>query len=185
MVGAKSQFPSSYLLIPPPPPFSSPHPLPLPYTLFPTPHTPHPLPYTPHPTPYTPHPLPYTPHPLPYTPHPTPLPMALKPDFRVGFSTGLKYWLFFMIGLFILGYDWVLSIFFGIVGAIAAGIVSAWWNPKEDDDEPVKVVEPNKPKEPKLPEPPPRKPHFQRYGVLGKNRPTKSVRRFGWLFRRK
>jgi hypothetical protein len=110
--------------------------------------------------------------------------MALKPDWRVGFSTGLKYWLFFMISLFLLRYDWLFCILIGLVAAVTTSVISAWWNAKEDEDAPAKSPEQVKMEE-TASAPPPKKVHFQRYGFLGKKRPTRGFQKFGWLFRRR
>jgi hypothetical protein len=117
--------------------------------------------------------------------------MAKVPDIAVGFSGGIRYWLFFMIGFALLGYDGGLSIGLGAIGGLAGGAISAWLNQKEKDDLPDKssaqtemkdVIEPS--------ELPVTRTRFQKYG-LGSMRPrkrtrvTQAVRRFGWLFRTK
>lgn len=51
--------------------------------------------------------------------------MTLKPDLNAGLSTGVKYWLFFMIALFLLRYDSLLSIVLGAIGGLAGGFVEA------------------------------------------------------------
>ena len=40
---------------------------------------------------------------------------------------GLKIWLAFLACLIILGYPVIPSIFFGLIGAIAGGMITAWW----------------------------------------------------------
>ncbi len=69
---------------------------------------------------------------------------VFQPDWGKGFSAGVRYWLFFMICFFVLGYDWLFSIVLGAIGAIATSVIGAWWNAKEDDnatDKPTQEVE--------------------------------------------
>ena len=40
---------------------------------------------------------------------------------------GLKIWLGFILVFVVLGYPVVPSIVFGLVGAVAGGMISAWW----------------------------------------------------------
>ncbi|MBD2742249.1 hypothetical protein [Coleofasciculus sp. FACHB-1120] len=49
-----------------------------------------------------------------------------------GFSAGLKYWLFFLIGFVMLGYRVPLSIFLGAVGGFAGAWVVAWSKAKDE-----------------------------------------------------
>ncbi|MGA7932370.1 MAG: hypothetical protein WCA35_02205 [Kovacikia sp.] len=109
----------------------------------------------------------------------------IKPDWKAGFSVGLRYWLFFMVFLFALGYDWILSIFIGMVGAIATSIISAWWYAKEDFNAPEKPEAPVKEEKPPTSEAPRPKARFYRYGFLSKKRLSTGSRRFGWLFRKR
>ncbi len=45
-----------------------------------------------------------------------------------GISFGVKMWIFFMLMFGFLGYSTVLSILFGVVGGVAAGLIYAWWH---------------------------------------------------------
>jgi hypothetical protein len=45
-----------------------------------------------------------------------------------GISLGIKMWIFFMLTFGFLGYSTVLSILFGVVGGVAAGLIYAWWH---------------------------------------------------------
>ncbi|WP_254565956.1 hypothetical protein [Oscillatoria sp. HE19RPO] len=45
-----------------------------------------------------------------------------------GISFGVKMWIFFMIMFGFLGYSTIVSIFFGVVGGVAAGLIYAWWH---------------------------------------------------------
>ncbi|AFY84131.1 hypothetical protein [Oscillatoria acuminata] len=45
-----------------------------------------------------------------------------------GISFGVKMWIFFMVTFGFLGYSTALSILFGVVGGVAAGLVYAWWH---------------------------------------------------------
>jgi uncharacterized membrane protein YeaQ/YmgE (transglycosylase-associated protein family) len=49
-----------------------------------------------------------------------------------GVDTGLKYWLFFMLGFVYLGYPAPMSILLGGIGALAGGWITAWWGSKEE-----------------------------------------------------
>ncbi|MEO0537652.1 MAG: hypothetical protein AAF215_27790 [Cyanobacteria bacterium P01_A01_bin.123] len=49
---------------------------------------------------------------------------------------GLKIWLAFLACFIILGYPVVASIFFGLIGAIAGGMVTAWWQTQGGIPEP-------------------------------------------------
>jgi len=53
-----------------------------------------------------------------------------------GFSTGLKIWLLFLIGLFWIGYSAPLSIFLGAIGGLASGLIVDWWVSKDEKTEP-------------------------------------------------
>ncbi|MEH2325116.1 MAG: hypothetical protein V7K32_16460 [Nostoc sp.] len=48
-----------------------------------------------------------------------------------GVDTGLKYWLFFMLGFVYLGYPAPMSVLLGAIGALAGGWITAWWGSKE------------------------------------------------------
>ncbi|MCL6436796.1 MAG: hypothetical protein K6T90_21805 [Leptolyngbyaceae cyanobacterium HOT.MB2.61] len=110
--------------------------------------------------------------------------MVIKPDWKAGLPAGARYWIYFMIGLFLLGYSWLFSIVFGAIVAIAVGVIAAWWNAKEDDIPVEKQVKPEEEvkEEPALPA---KRVHFRRTGGLGRLRPIRPPRRFSWLFRRK
>ncbi|MBG1269655.1 hypothetical protein [Nostoc sp. WHI] len=68
-----------------------------------------------------------------------------------GVDTGLKYWLFFMLGFVYLGYPAPISILLGGIGALAGGWITAWWGSKEEtrtqlqveESEDVEVEQPN------------------------------------------
>ncbi|MCT7975039.1 hypothetical protein [Laspinema olomoucense] len=45
-----------------------------------------------------------------------------------GISFGVKMWIFFMVAFGVLGYSTTLSILFGVVGGVAAGLIYAWWH---------------------------------------------------------
>ncbi|MBW4562661.1 MAG: hypothetical protein KME32_16215 [Mojavia pulchra JT2-VF2] len=49
-----------------------------------------------------------------------------------GIDAALKYWLFFLVGFSWLGYPAPSSILLGAVGALAAGLIFAWWGSKEE-----------------------------------------------------
>lgn len=105
--------------------------------------------------------------------------MAIRPGSATGFSTGIKFWLFFMIALALLGYSPFLSICLGAIGGIAGGVVAAWFNPRDDDapDRPARQAEVS-PEEPERRRP---------FGVVPRKRQrqeTRGQRHFGWLFRR-
>jgi len=48
-----------------------------------------------------------------------------------GVDAGLKYWLFFLLGFVLLGYQPPMSIFLGAVAGVGAGWTVAWWKTKE------------------------------------------------------
>ncbi|MBW4471656.1 MAG: hypothetical protein KME45_14790 [Stenomitos rutilans HA7619-LM2] len=116
--------------------------------------------------------------------------MSKLPDANLGLSTGLKYWLVFMLGLAVLGYGPILSITFGAIGGIASGIIAAWLKPKD-----VYVPKPAEPhvkeasegKAEKTVDEPVRRVRFRRYGTpaVQRQHQTRANRRFGWLFRRR
>lgn len=45
-----------------------------------------------------------------------------------GISFGVRMWIFFMVMFGVLGYSTAVSIFFGVVGGVAAGLIYAWWH---------------------------------------------------------
>ncbi|MBD2362327.1 hypothetical protein [Anabaena sp. UHCC 0399] len=49
-----------------------------------------------------------------------------------GIDAGLKYWLFFLLGLGLLGYPALMSILLGGLGAVGGGWIIAWWRSKEE-----------------------------------------------------
>lgn len=49
-----------------------------------------------------------------------------------GFSSALKYWLFFLVSFSLLGYPVPLSIFIGAIGGLAGGWVVSWSKAKDD-----------------------------------------------------
>ncbi|MEH2437758.1 MAG: hypothetical protein V7K25_26625 [Nostoc sp.] len=58
-----------------------------------------------------------------------------------GVDTGLKYWLFFMLGFVYLGYPAPMSILLGGIGALAGGWITAWWGSKEETRTQLQVEE--------------------------------------------
>lgn len=117
--------------------------------------------------------------------------MSKLPDANLGLSTGLKYWLVFMLGLAVLGYGPILSITFGAIGGIASGIIAAWLKPKD-----IYVPKPAEPHVSETPDgkaekavdaPPVRRARFRKYGTpaVQRQHQSRANRRFGWLFRRK
>lgn len=113
--------------------------------------------------------------------------MALRPSTGVGFSAGVKYWIFFLLALTIAGYQPFLSITLGAIGGLAAGVIAAWSKPEQyisaaQVEEATKAVAPPSP-EPFAIE----RIRFRRYGgsSIRKHRELRAIRHFGWLFRRK
>jgi hypothetical protein len=49
-----------------------------------------------------------------------------------GVSAGLKFWLFFILAFYFLGYSPQMSILLGGIGGLAAGWIYAWWNAKDE-----------------------------------------------------
>ncbi len=47
-----------------------------------------------------------------------------------GIDAGLKYWLFFLLGFVLLGYQATTSILLGSLAGIGAGFIIAWWQSK-------------------------------------------------------
>ncbi|MBD2411513.1 hypothetical protein FACHB389_17870 [Nostoc calcicola FACHB-389] len=58
-----------------------------------------------------------------------------------GVDTGLKYWLFFMLGFVSLGYPAPMSIFLGGIAALGGGWITAWWGSKEETKTQLQVEE--------------------------------------------
>ncbi|MEH2264223.1 hypothetical protein [Nostoc sp.] len=58
-----------------------------------------------------------------------------------GVDTGLKYWLFFMLGFVYLGYPPPMSILLGGIGGLAGGWIIAWWGSKEETRTQLQVEE--------------------------------------------
>ena len=110
--------------------------------------------------------------------------MAVKPDSKMGFSAGVKYWLFFMLCFVFLGYTPFLSITFGAIGGLAGGMIVAWLNPKEDY---VTIEEKQAKEEENLPEPTGKRVRFSKYQALPTRRlrPSRTIHRLTSLFRRK
>lgn len=44
-----------------------------------------------------------------------------------GFTTGLQFWLFFLIGLVLLGYPLAIAIVFGAIAGLAGGFIATNW----------------------------------------------------------
>ncbi|MDJ0620883.1 MAG: hypothetical protein QNJ63_29800 [Calothrix sp. MO_192.B10] len=47
-----------------------------------------------------------------------------------GIDVGLKYWLFFMVGFVLVGYQTTIGIFIGGIAGIAGGWMITWWKSK-------------------------------------------------------
>lgn len=116
--------------------------------------------------------------------------MSKLPDANLGLSTGVKYWLVFMLGFAVLGYGPFLSISFGAIGGIASGIIAAWLKPK--DAYVPKQAEPHMKENPdedaeKTAAEPVRRVRFRKYGTptVRRQHQSRGRRHFGWLFRRK
>ena len=110
--------------------------------------------------------------------------MAQVPNWEKGMPATLRCWLVLMILFFFLGYDWLLSIVMGAIGGMALGLITAFWNPKDDERVPKKSeTAPVEDKE--VMEPTSKRVHVRRYGESSRRREKKSVRRFGWLFQKK
>lgn len=60
-----------------------------------------------------------------------------------GVEAGLKYWLFFLVGFTILGYQAPMSILLGGLGGLGGGLIIAWWGSKESSqtDLPKELIE--------------------------------------------
>ncbi len=109
-----------------------------------------------------------------------------KPEGWEGFTTGLTYWLLFMLAFTALGYSAFLSITFGAIGGIASAVITDWVKggaikvnalPPRDPAEAVSSSMSSRSKSRNRP--------FQRPPVKGrKRRKTQAQRRFGWLFRK-
>lgn len=57
-----------------------------------------------------------------------------QPDIGVseGIDSGLKYWLFFLLGFVFAGYNPPMGILLGAIAGIGGGWIIAWWETKED-----------------------------------------------------
>ena len=111
--------------------------------------------------------------------------MPLKPDLNAGISTGVKYWLFFMLALFLLRYDPPLTIVLGAIGGLAAGFVDACLKAKPEEG-PAKEDKPADQSELTGDSSGSRR-KFDRYGVGAmrtRHQPPKA-RRFDFFFRRR
>jgi hypothetical protein len=129
--------------------------------------------------------------------------MVQKPNLQEGLSAGTVYWIFFMLGFKLLGYSNDLSIGFGAIAGLAAGVIAAWWSPTEEREKPKKEPEvarfsrikrllqreaksdtdqsetaTSKPTE-----------RFPEYSIMGirrrRKRQRRATRRFAWWFRKK
>lgn len=103
-----------------------------------------------------------------------------KPDGWEGFTTGLTYWLLFMLAFTALNYPPFLSITFGAIGGIAAAVIQDLLV-----EGAIKInALPARPKSEET-EPTHRKMPF-RQRLVGRRRrhKTQAQRRFGWLFRK-
>lgn len=58
-----------------------------------------------------------------------------------GIDSGLKFWLFFMVGFVISGYGTPISILLGGLAGIGSGFIYAWWGSREDTRNQLPVVE--------------------------------------------
>ncbi len=105
-----------------------------------------------------------------------------KPDGWEGFSTGLKYWLLFMLAFTALGYSPFLSITFGAIGGITAAVITDLL-----EGGAIKINTLPRPVQPtpEAEKPAKRKNPF-RQRVMGRRRrrQTRAQRRFSWLFRK-
>jgi hypothetical protein len=116
--------------------------------------------------------------------------MSKKPDVNLGLATGLKYWLFFMVCLAVLGYTPFLSITFGALGGIASGAIAAWRKPKETyipTPAERQAKEEEEAKEETTVTQPARRARFRKYGMPAARRQhqARGSRNFGWLFRKR
>jgi hypothetical protein len=116
--------------------------------------------------------------------------MATRPKPRgwEGFAAGVIYWLFFMLGFFLLNYDPFISICFGALGGLASGVIANWWQSKGEAAAKTSLEsEAELHTQPKGVQSGSR-PRFQRYGLRGtrprKAHRTRGQRRFGWMFRK-
>ncbi|QSV70784.1 MAG: hypothetical protein HEQ20_08470 [Aphanizomenon flos-aquae KM1D3_PB] len=69
-----------------------------------------------------------------------------------GIDAGLKYWLFFMMGCFFLGYSAPMSIIFGAIAGVGGGWIIGWWRSEEAlqtqlSEEIVEEINPEQPSE--------------------------------------
>lgn len=116
--------------------------------------------------------------------------MSKQPDANLGLSTGVKYWIVFMLGLAVLGYSPFLSISFGAIGGIASGMIAAWLKPKDayvpsKAEQQVKEETAEKAENPIVE--PVHRVRFRKHGTpaVRRRHQSRGQRRFGWLFRKK
>lgn len=64
-----------------------------------------------------------------------------------GIDAGLKYWLFFLLGFVVLGYQAPVSILLGSLAGISGGWIIAWWQSKEESRTQITQEIPEKPEE--------------------------------------
>ena len=60
-----------------------------------------------------------------------------------GAATGLQLWLFFLLGLFWLGYAAPFSIGFGAIAGLCGGVIANWLQSKAEDTKPAVVSDPD------------------------------------------
>jgi prepilin signal peptidase PulO-like enzyme (type II secretory pathway) len=53
-------------------------------------------------------------------------------DSSEGIDAGLRYWLFFLLGFVLVGYQTPISILLGALAGIGGGWIIAWWGSKEE-----------------------------------------------------
>jgi hypothetical protein len=111
--------------------------------------------------------------------------MAVKPDWKKGYTAGLKYWLILMVSFFLLRYDPPLCIALGAVGGAAVSIIASWWNAREDDV-PEKQREKSLLEDRAVMEAPTARVRFRRYGSTGLRQRLQvaTTRRLSWLLRK-
>lgn len=116
--------------------------------------------------------------------------MSKQPDVNLGLSTGVKYWIVFMLGLAVLGYSPFLSISFGAIAGLASGMIAAWLKPK-DAYMPTKAEQQIKAEKESSEESPTDEPvhraRFRKYGTpaVRRRHQSRGQRHFGWLFRKR
>lgn len=113
--------------------------------------------------------------------------MAQAPDWGKGFAIGWKYGIIFMIAFFMLGYNWSLSIFLGVMALATTATIGAWYNPRDVDEatpEQAQAIKENQQMASPTASPPAKKKHFHKYGLTSP-RQRRALRRFAWWFKRK